>query len=156
MLMGYRHVQDERLLKAEPETIWRFLVEPSESSKSESHPVVVESLKQLCDHVGDCWTEVHGAECDHDRVEWRVVSANAPHHYAYVGKQRGIKQRVAYALTPGGEGTTVVERIDFSPALTGRFPQQILPWLLLGTGLLAKVAKGMTDTLDQLAQEHNT
>ena len=42
-----------------------------------------------------------------------------------------------------------------SPALTGRFPQQVLPWLLLGTGLLAKVAKGMTDTLDQLAAELN-
>jgi Polyketide cyclase / dehydrase and lipid transport len=149
--MGYRYFENEQVLKSAPATIWGFLVDPAKLPHSPDHPVGIESSKTVCDRVGDHWTEVHGAECDHDRIRWSVVASDAPLRYCVEGRQRGIKQRVTYTLTPGDGGTTVVERIDFSLSLAGRFPQQVLSWLMLGTGLLAKVGKGMSDTLDRLA-----
>jgi Polyketide cyclase / dehydrase and lipid transport len=149
--MGYGYFVNERPLKADRATIWSYLVEPDKLANSEDHPVEIQSSKQVCDQVGDHWTEVHGAECDHDRVRWTVVACKAPLEYSIEGKQRGVRQRVTYLIAPGDGETAVVERIDFSLSLAGRFPQQILPWLLLGTGVLAKVGKGMSDTLDRLA-----
>jgi hypothetical protein len=148
--MAYRSITDQRFIRADPASIWPYLAEPRKLAGVGDHPVEIESAHQKCDGIGDTWVEVHGAECDHQRVPWRVISAEYPRMYRCVGRQIGIKQTVEFTVTPVEDGSLVRHRIVFSPTLTGRSPEQLLTWLMLATGLLARVAKGMSDALDDL------
>ena len=151
--MAYRSTSVVRFVAAEPEVIWPLVSDPRWISAAGDHPVTVEpdaGSSTALTAVGDSWVEVHGEECDNDRVRWRVVASEAPGLIRIAGSQRGVRQVAEYKIVSTPGGALVKERIVFSPSFAGRPGQQVLPWLLLGTGLLAKFASGMNDIFDSL------
>lgn len=136
------------MIAAPADRIWPLLVDPRPLASAGEHPVTVELPEGFLGVEGDQWVEVHGPECDDDRVPCRVLVATPFDLLRVSSKQRGIRQTIEHRLTSHGDHTFVEETITFAPTFAGRPLQHLMPWCLLVTGLLAWVARGMSDTLD--------
>ncbi|MFZ4893463.1 SRPBCC family protein [Plantibacter sp. Mn2098] len=149
--MAYRSIETSETFAAEPAEIWRLLVDPR--IQLEDHPVTIEGPASFVGAVGERWVEQHGPECDDDRVEWTVIEAEFPTRYRMRGRQRGITQTSGYTLQAVDGGTLVIDRLVFGASFAGRFPQQLLPWALLATGLLPRILEGEGEVFSGIERE---
>ncbi|MGY4645241.1 SRPBCC family protein [Cellulomonas sp. URHB0016] len=145
--MAYRSFEQVHWFAAEPDRVWDLLVDPVTIVELEEHGSRVEPLVSAPVTVGDRWTEVHGAECDGDRVPWRVVASSIGSSLVEVGSQRGVRQTITSTIHPHDGGTLLTVKVVFSPGLSGRPGQQVLPWLLLAVGLLGKLGAAQESPL---------
>ncbi len=65
--------------------------------------------------TGDTWVEVHGEECDGERVPWEAVEARAPEFLRMDGWQTGIRQTATYELRPHDGGTMLRTTLTMTP-----------------------------------------
>lgn len=143
-----------RSIETSADRLWALLLNPQAMSEFAEHPVSVEPGGPLQGVVGETWTETHGPECDDDRVQCRLVAVDHLRRLRLITKQRGVKQTVEYTLTPvHGAGIALQERIVFAPTFAGKPGQQIISWLLLLSGLLAKFGNDEGKSLELLARE---
>lgn len=151
--MGYRSFTNSRSIETTPDRLWAILLDARAMSEFAEHPVSVEPSGPLQGVVGETWTETHGPECDDDRVQCKLVAVDRPRRLRLSTKQRGVKQTVEYTLMPiDGARTELQERIVFAPTLAGKPGQHVISWLLLLTGLLAKLGNDEGKSLDALAR----
>lgn len=151
--MAYRSVTEGRFIAAPPSRIWPYLADPRALAGHGEHTVSIEPDQVYTGAAGETWTEIHGPECDNDRVPCRVVSSVPEQTLTVATRQRGVKQTIEYTLTEVPAGTWVEEHITFSPVFEGELNQRLVSWSLLFTGLLAWAAKGMSETLSLLEQQ---
>jgi hypothetical protein len=145
--VGYRSFEKGHWFAADPDRVWRLLVDPAALVELEGHGARVEPQVSAPVTVGDRWTEVHGTECDGDRVPWRVAALSLGSSVTQVGVQRGIRQTVTSTIHPHDGGTWLTQRVVFSPGVAGRPGQQVLPWLLLVLGLLGRLGAAQESPL---------
>ena len=144
---------NSRIIETTPDRLWAILLDPVAMSEFADHPVSVEPSGRLQGAVGETWTEMHGPECDDDRVQCVLVAVEPARRLRLRTKQRGVEQTVEYTLTPmDGSRTELQERIVFTPTFAGRPGQHIVSWLLLVTGLLAKLGNDEGRSLEALAR----
>lgn len=150
--MGYRSFTNNRSIETTPERLWAMLLDPRAMSQFADHPVTVEPSGPLQGVVGETWTETHGPECDDDRVHCVIVDVDHARRLRLSTRQRGVKQTVEYTLTSiDGARTELQERIVFAPTFAGKPGQHPISWLLLVTGLLAKLGNDDGASLEALA-----
>ena len=118
--MGYRSFEQGHWFAAEPDRVWRLLVDPVAIVELDEHGSRVEPPIAAPVTVGDRWTEVHGDECDGDRVPWRVVALSVGSSITEVGAQRGIRQTVTSTVHPHDGGTWLTVKVVFAPGVAGR------------------------------------
>ncbi|KRC59272.1 hypothetical protein ASE14_16075 [Agromyces sp. Root81] len=151
--MGYRSFTNSRSIETTPDRLWAMLLDPRSMSVFADHPVSVAPSGPLQGVVGEAWTETHGPECDDDRVRCVLVAVERSRRLRLRTKQRGVEQTVEYTLTPvDGARTELRERIVFAPTFAGKPGQHIISWLLLLTGLLAKLGNDEGKSLEALAR----
>ena len=118
--MGYRTSTDVYFLDAPPEKVWTLVADPTVIEELVAHGVTFEPELQGPVSTGDTWVEVHGPECDDDRVPWEVVEARAPEVVRLHGWQSGMRQESTFELTPHDGGTILRTRLTLTPTLRGR------------------------------------
>ncbi|MGW6379550.1 hypothetical protein ACWFRB_26125 [Rhodococcus sp. NPDC055112] len=151
--MGYASFTNWRLLEGDPDAIWHAFTHPTESGLYEEHKTETVLGPDFEMAAGHGWDSKHGEECDFDVVRWTITRHEPNRVLEFSGKQRGIRQDVVLTMEPGDGGHVVTETIRFRPAFKGKPGAQLLSWLLLTTGLLAKVGDDHGETLD-LLEEH--
>ena len=134
--MGYRTSSDVYFLDAPPEKVWSLVADPTVIEELVAHGVTFEPELHGPVSTGDTWVEVHGPECDGDRVPWTVVEARAPQLVRLRGWQSGMRQESTFELTPHDGGTMLRSRLTLTPSLRGRSRQRPLTWLFFAVGLL--------------------
>lgn len=154
--MGYRSFENTRELAVSPEELWPYVIDPISLAGEGRHPVEAEAETPINGAVGDTWIERHGPECDNDVVRWSVTRCEPKRLYEFRGSQRGVAQRVTYSIEPtaDGKGSVVTERIVFSLGFAGKPTQHILPWILLVTGILARVGDEGNEDILLAAEQH--
>ena len=151
--MGYRSFTNSRRIETTPDRLWAMLLDPRAMSQFADHPVSVEPNGSLRGTVGETWIETHGPECDDDRVHCVIIDVDRSRRLRLSTKQRGVKQTVEYTLTSiDGARTELEERIVFAPTFAGKPGQHLASWLLLVTGLLAKLGNDEGRSLEALAR----
>jgi hypothetical protein len=151
--MGYASFTNCRRLEGDPDVIWHAFTHPVESGLYEEHKTETVLPPDFAMAAGHSWDSKHGAECDFDVVRWTIARHVPNTVFEFSGKQRGIRQDVVLAMEPTDGGHIVTETIRFRPAFAGPLGAQLVCWLLLATGLLAKVGDDHGETLD-LLEEH--
>ena len=147
--MGYRTSTDVYFLDAPPEKVWTLVADPTVIEELVAHGVTFEPELSGPVSTGDAWVEVHGPECDDDRVPWEVVEARAPEVVRLRGWQSGMRQESTFELTPHDGGTMLRSRLTLTPSLRGRSKQRPLTWLLFAVGLLGWMVAREPDLVKQ-------
>ncbi|MDH6195959.1 hypothetical protein M2272_002599 [Mycobacterium frederiksbergense] len=150
--MGYASFTNWRRLEGDPDLIWHALTHPAETQQYEEHKTETVLGPNFTMAAGHSWESKHGEECDHDVVRWTITRHVPGKVFEFTGKQRGIRQNVLLTMESADGGHIVTESIRFRPALAGRPGAQLLSWLLVATGLLAKVGDDHGENLDLLEQ----
>lgn len=156
--MGYASFSNWRRLEGDRHTIWNAFTHPMECQKYEEHKTETVLPPDFEMAAGQSWDSRHGEECDFDVVRWSITKYVPNEVVEYSGKQRGIRQQVALTMEPEGNGYVLTETIRFRPAFAGHLGSQLVSWLLLASGLLAKVGddKGeFLDLLDEHLEQHH-
>ncbi|WP_430334205.1 SRPBCC domain-containing protein [Rhodococcus sp. ACT016] len=148
--MGYASFTNWRRLEGDPNLIWHAFTHPSETAQYEEHKTETVLGPDFAMAAGDCWDSKHGEECDLDVVRWTITRHVPNEVFEFTGKQRGIRQNVMLTMEPADCGHIVTETIHFRPAFDGKLGTQLLSWLLLATGLLAKLGDDRGENLDLL------
>ncbi|MDH6679906.1 hypothetical protein M2284_004131 [Rhodococcus sp. LBL1] len=151
--MGYASFTNWRRLEGDPDVIWHSFTHPAETALYEEHKTETVLSPDFAMTAGHSWDSKHGEECDFDVVRWTIARHVPNEVFEFSGKQRGIRQTVVLTMEPTDGGHIVTETIRFRPALEGKPGAQLLSWLLLATGLLAKVGDDHGENLD-LLEEH--
>ncbi|GAA4483468.1 hypothetical protein GCM10023094_35060 [Rhodococcus olei] len=150
--MGYASFTNWRRLEGDPDLIWHAFTHPAETELYEAHRTETVLGHDFTMAAGHGWDSKHGAECDFDVVRWTITRHVPNEVFEFSGTQRGIRQDVLLTMEPADGGHIVTETIRFRPALAGKPGTQLLSWLLLATGLLAKVGDDHGENLDLLEQ----
>ncbi|WP_458682735.1 SRPBCC family protein [Prescottella equi] len=150
--MGYASFTNWRRLEGDPEVIWHAFTHPSETAQYEDHQTETVLGPDFDMAAGHSWDSKHGEECDFDVVRWTITRHIPNERFEFTGKQRGIRQNVVLTMEPTDHGHILTETIHFRPAIDGKPGTQLLSWLLLSTGLLAKVGNDHGENLDLLEQ----
>ncbi|WJJ14574.1 SRPBCC domain-containing protein (plasmid) [Prescottella equi] len=148
--MGYVSFTNRRRLEGDPEVIWRAFTHPLETAQYEDHQTETVLGPDFDMVAGHSWDNKHGEECDFDVVRWTITRHVPNEVFEFTGKQRGIRQNVVLTMEPADRGHILTETIHFRPAIDGKLGTQLLSWLLLSTGLLAKVGNDHGENLDLL------
>ncbi|OYD61145.1 hypothetical protein BDB13_6091 [Rhodococcus sp. OK302] len=154
--MGYASFTNSRRLEGNPDLIWHAFTHPVESGLYEEHKTETVLWPDFSMTAGHGWDSRHGEECDFDVVRWTITRHVPNAVFEFSGKQRGIRQNVVLSMEPADGGHIVTETIRFRPAFEGKPGAQLLSWMLLVTGLLAKVGDDHGDSLDLLEQHVTT
>ena len=147
--MGYRTSTDVYFLDASPERVWALVADPTVIEELVAHGVTFEPERSGPVSTGDTWVEVHGPECDGDRVPWTAVEARAPELVRLHGWQSGMRQESTFELTPHDGGTMLRTRLTLTPSLRGRSKERPLTWLLFAVGLLGWMVDREPDLVKQ-------
>ena len=147
--VGYRTSTDVYFLDAPPERVWALVADPTVVEELVAHGVTFEPPLGGPVSTGDTWVEVHGAECDDDRVPWTAVEARAPELLRLHGLQSGMRQESTYELSPHDGGTMLRTRLTLTPTLRGRSKQRPLTWLLFAVGILGWMVTREPDLVKQ-------
>lgn len=147
--MGYRTSTDVYFLDAPPERVWRVVADPTVIEELVAHGVTFEPELRGPVSTGDTWVEVHGPECDGDRVPWEVVEARAPELVRLHGWQSGIRQEVTHALSAHDGGTMLRTTLTLTPTLRGRSKERPRTWLLFAVGVLGWMVAREPDLVKQ-------
>ena len=147
--VGYRTSTDVYFLDAPPERVWELVADPTVIEELVAHGVTFEPERHGPASVGETWVEVHGPECNGDRVPWTVVEARAPELIRLHGWQSGMRQEATYELSPHDGGTMLRTRLTLTPTLRGRSKERPLTWLLFATGVLGWLVARDPDLVKQ-------
>lgn len=150
--MGYASFTNRRRLDGDPDVIWHAFTHPMETGLYEEHKTETVLGPDFAMAAGHGWDSKHGEECDFDVVRWTITRHVPNEVFEFSGKQRGIRQDVVLTMEPTDGGHIVTETIHFRPTLAGKPGAQLLSWLLLATGLLAKVGNDRGENLGLLEQ----
>ena len=147
--MGYRTSKDVYFVDAPPEKVWPLVADPTVIEELVAHGVTFEPELRGPVSTGDTWVEVHGPECDDDRVPWKVVEARAPELVRLHGWQSGMRLESTFELSPHDGGTMLRNSLTLTPTLRGRSKQRPLTWLLFAVGLLGWMVAREPDLVKQ-------
>ena len=147
--MGYRTSTDVYFLDAPPERVWELVADPTVIEELVAHGVTFEPAPDGPVSTGDTWVEVHGPECNDDRVPWKVVEARPPQIVRLHGWQSGMRQESTFELTPHDGGTILRTRLTLTPTLRGRSKERPLTWLLFAVGILGWMVAREPDLVQQ-------
>ncbi|QBJ96009.1 hypothetical protein ERC79_08505 [Rhodococcus sp. ABRD24] len=150
--MGYASFTNWRRLNGDPDLIWHAFTHPSESTQYEEHKTETVLAPDFAMDAGHSWDSKHGEECDFDVVRWTITRHVPNRVFEFTGKQRGIRQNVTLTMDPTDDGYILTETIRFRPAFAGKPGAHLLTWLMLATGVLAKVGDDHGESLDLLEQ----
>lgn len=148
--MGYTSISNTAVLNGNPQKLWEAFAHPAISNLYAEHKVTFVPPKGFALATGQSWEEQHGEECDYDKVSWNITNHENQSVLEFRGKQAGVLQRVRLSMEPTDQGYRLTETIRFSPATGGKFGSSIFAWLLLGTGILAKMSDDKGRTFDLL------
>lgn len=148
--MGYTSFSNSAVMTGNPDEIWEAFAHPAISNLYAEHKISFVPPEGFTLTPGQSWEEHHGEECDYDKVSWTITHHVEQSVLEFRGKQTGVLQRIQLRMEPAENGYRLTETIHFSPTTGGKVGNSIFAWLLLGTGVLAKMSNDKGQTFELL------
>lgn len=148
--VGYASFSNSGVVVGNPDRIWEAFAHPEIAAMYAEHQVRVVPSPGFELAVGNSWAEHHGEECGFDVVLWTITRYEPRSVIEFRGRQTGVLQRVRLAMEPSETGHRLTEEISFSPAIAGQAGPSVIAWLLLATGLLARLGNDQGQTFELL------